>query len=168
MIFFWGWRIRKFVLSRGEFFCPGCHAPRGYRLMEAAKYFTFYFIPIFRTSRLGEYVECDRCGRTYNEEVLDYHPTLDQGAMPVGIRADLESGTPLEMVARKLINGGQDEREARRLVAEEAGEGRWSCQACRLSYIAEVARCSQCGKEAAVAGRAAYKPAPRYRDADFG
>jgi len=144
----WGWKSRNRELSSGEFHCPGCDAPREYRHFRVARYFTLYFIPLFPYRTLGEYVECQRCRRAYNETVLEHRPEAEAVPGRAAVRRDLESGTPLEVARRKLVYAGMDKREAEGLVVSAAGEARWACEACRLSYVDAVVRCSNCHAEA--------------------
>ena len=70
----WGWRGREKELSRGNFFCPECNDYRGYRLVMVNRWFTLYWIPLFKTKELGQYIECESCKSTFNERVLSFDP----------------------------------------------------------------------------------------------
>lgn len=74
MIVIWGSRTRIIELGTGYFFCPRCNTKRWYVHKRAARYFTLYFIPLFQTRNLGEYIECGHCNQTYKPEVLNYKP----------------------------------------------------------------------------------------------
>ncbi len=166
----WGWRSRNRELSAGEFHCPGCDAIREYRQFRVTKYFTLYFIPLFPIQTLGEYVECQLCRRAYNETVLEHPPEPYAESGPDSVRRDLESGTPLEVARRKLVQAGMDQRRAQDLVLSAAGEERWACVDCRLSYIDDVPRCANCHGEAPRgSSRALPKrgPARRSGSSDF-
>jgi len=77
MLFIWGFKGRNKKMGEGEFYCPDCGDYRHYFLMLVKRWFTFYFIPIFPTSTLGEYVECQSCKATFNERVLEIDPKKD-------------------------------------------------------------------------------------------
>ena len=40
--------------------------------MRVARYFTLFFIPLFRLKTLGEYIECQACRTAFDLKVLDY------------------------------------------------------------------------------------------------
>jgi hypothetical protein len=74
MIIF-GTRGRIKEVGSGEFICPSCRANRQYKRKQAGRYFTLYFIPIFKVKDLGEFVECQTCGGTFKTAVLDLMKT---------------------------------------------------------------------------------------------
>lgn len=74
----WGSRGRTFTKNRGSFFCPACSGEQSYKHKLVDKWFTLYFLPLFPTEKLGEYVECNACKSTFNLEVIDYNP--EEGA----------------------------------------------------------------------------------------
>ncbi|MGH1367229.1 MAG: TerB family tellurite resistance protein [Maritimibacter sp.] len=73
----WGFRGRNKVMSGGNFYCPECGDYRDYKLIAVNRWFTLYWIPLFKTKALGEFVECDSCKSTFNERVLDFDPKAD-------------------------------------------------------------------------------------------
>lgn len=70
----WGWRNRTVQVAAGNFYCPGCRAHSAYTHQRVARYFTLYFIPLFPTQTLGEFVSCLRCSGQYRMSVLDLTP----------------------------------------------------------------------------------------------
>ncbi len=70
----WGSRSKAHTTEMGRFYCPECDGYRQYELKNAKQYFTLYFIRIFPTSDLGEYVECCSCKSTFKKSVLDHDP----------------------------------------------------------------------------------------------
>lgn len=66
----WGSTSRDKVGDRGTFNCPDCHVEQTYALHRVKSYFTLYFIPLFPTGTLGEYVRCDGCESDYSIEIL--------------------------------------------------------------------------------------------------
>ena len=70
----WGSATREKQIATGVFHCPTCHASSAYSHQRVARYFTLYFIPLFPTSTLGEYVRCMRCSSEFKPVVLTMHP----------------------------------------------------------------------------------------------
>ena len=70
----WGSKNKATQVGDGVFFCPSCRGETGYRFMRVARYFTLYFIPLFQTQQLGEYVNCDRCDGNFKPEILTWRP----------------------------------------------------------------------------------------------
>lgn len=66
----WGSKGKEKTIGRGEFHCPACNASSPYLHRRVARYFTLYFIPICRTSILGEYIACQRCSNSFSVEIL--------------------------------------------------------------------------------------------------
>lgn len=77
----WGSRGREKEVGSGTFVCPVCRAPRLYTRIRADRYFTLYFIPLFRTKHLGEYVRCSVCAGAFTPEVLDLPARGDATAL---------------------------------------------------------------------------------------
>jgi hypothetical protein len=70
----WGSKAQQRRIGTGTFFCPQCAAQAPYTQMRVARYFTLYFIPLFPTATLGQYVQCGRCGTQASEAVLRCTP----------------------------------------------------------------------------------------------
>lgn len=66
----YGYRNRKIDVATGAFQCPRCQAQRIFKRQRIDRYFTLFFIPLFRLGRVGEYVECQTCFTTYKPEIL--------------------------------------------------------------------------------------------------
>ncbi|MCA9154161.1 MAG: zinc-ribbon domain-containing protein [Planctomycetales bacterium] len=73
----WGSRGREHLVGHGNFHCPACQRPSSYSLKRVSRYFTLYFIPLFQTSTLGEYVTCDSCGSAFEPQVLSMAQTTE-------------------------------------------------------------------------------------------
>ena len=67
----WGSCSKEKTVDRPEFFCPKCANDAVGEHVRVSRYFTLYFIPLFPTSTLGEYVRCQDCGGEYNMDVLE-------------------------------------------------------------------------------------------------
>lgn len=77
MLLIWGSKVRYAAQENGTFYCPNEGGDRPYARMLATKWFTFFFIPIFKTSDLGEFVQCQTCQNQYDPRVLQ-NPTSGQ------------------------------------------------------------------------------------------
>lgn len=150
MIIIWGTRTRKKDVSSGQFYCPRCGTERYYTHKRVVKYFTLFFIPLIPLNTVGEYVECQGCHQAFKPEVRDYAPPSQADQFVRALVADLESGTPLQMLHRKLINAGIESEPAKvALAAAIAQSGNPEdlklCPECELLYLNTVSRCSICG-----------------------
>lgn len=77
MIFIiFGTRSRATTTDTGRFFCPACGKRRPYDLKEVRRHGTLYFIPVLPLDKVGEYVECKKCGATFYPKVLNSMPEL--------------------------------------------------------------------------------------------
>ena len=148
MIIF-GTKAKTRNIGTGQFFCPKCGEQRNYTHKQAKKYFSLYFIPIIPMGDMGEFVECQTCGVTYNPDVLRLPPPKLHAGMAQqlnAIKAQLEKGQPVEYMVRDLTAGGLDRDVANGLIKSVAGNERKQCPQCELSYVAGVTLCSECGQ----------------------
>ncbi len=107
----WGFRGRSKELSGGEFYCPECGGYHGYKLMGVKRWFTLYWIPLFPTGDLGQYVECQTCKGTYNERVLQFDPKSDAEKF----EAEFAIAAKRVMFKLALADGEIDEGEVRQI-----------------------------------------------------
>jgi hypothetical protein len=140
-----GLRGREIKLSSGKFYCPSCNETRPYKRNRAANYFTLFFIPLFPVQNLGEHIACQVCKQRFTPDVLNYKPPSPLERLLVLARADLESGTPIQMTHRKLLNSGIDEQTAQKVVDIAVGDWQKICRKCGLSYRESITLCSSCG-----------------------
>jgi zinc-ribbon family len=147
----WGSRGREKVLGSGQFYCPQCNTTRSYKHKRLAKYFTLYFIPLFQTEDLGEYVQCDHCKQTYKPEVLTYKPLSPAEQLLLGVRRQLEAGMPVHMLHKKLTAGGLEEAEAAQIVDIATDGKQKTCARCGFAYLDTVTTCANCGEPLASA-----------------
>ncbi len=66
----WGSKAKEAQVGTGVFFCPNCLAQSSHSRMRVSRYFTLYFIPLFPTATLGEYVKCGTCGGQFPDVIL--------------------------------------------------------------------------------------------------
>jgi len=67
----WGSCGREKTIGTTDFYCPRCRDEVTGDHVRVSRYFTLYFIPLFATSTVGEYVRCDECAGEFNLSVLD-------------------------------------------------------------------------------------------------
>ena len=67
----WGSTTKNNIMEQGEFYCPRCRGICGYLHRCVQQYFTLYFIPLFPTNALGEYIECQKCGGTFDPAIRE-------------------------------------------------------------------------------------------------
>lgn len=70
MLLIWGFKALYKTLGEGTFYCPNDGGDRSYRVRQARKWFTFFWIPIIPLRVLGEFVECRSCRNAYDKSVL--------------------------------------------------------------------------------------------------
>lgn len=93
--------------SRGHFFCPRCNNVRPYQLKRASVDFTFYFVPLFETGELEEFVVCQLCNKGYDPKVLDqFNQHLFR--LTWVAKRELVHNTP-ELLKTKLLQNGLKE-----------------------------------------------------------
>ncbi|MDB4265318.1 TerB family tellurite resistance protein [bacterium] len=73
----WGSKPITGTLGAGNFNCPVCAQAQQYDQKRVRRFFTLYFIPLFPTSTLGQYVECRSCQGTFEPGVLSYDPAAE-------------------------------------------------------------------------------------------
>jgi tellurite resistance protein len=71
----------------GEFHCPCCSGPRGYRHRRVRRFFHVFFIPLIPLNLAGEYVECAGCKGTYKLDVLAAPKALAATSLSEGQKA---------------------------------------------------------------------------------
>ncbi|MDZ5451399.1 zinc ribbon domain-containing protein [Labrys sp. ZIDIC5] len=110
----WGSKGRIRSIGQGTFNCPHCAAPRQYEHKKTERWFTLYFIPIFPTSKLGEHIECNSCGKAYTSAVLSYDPAREQAEHEAQIAGQWRTamiavacafGVPNEAQAKAISDG---------------------------------------------------------------
>jgi hypothetical protein len=120
----WGSVGRESVVATGEFFCPHCSDTRQYKRVRVSRWFTLYFIPLFPTSTLGEFIRCTECKQDYRLDVLEFSPTSSPESEPITQGFSVQGGYrdhfQDSITARSLPDSGGN-RELETLQAELAG-----------------------------------------------
>ena len=119
----WGSKGKETKLSEGDFFCPKCRSERAYKQKRISKYFTLYFVPLFETKNLGEFVECQICKSGFDLQILDpsYQIMLK---LIAGTRKALLHGQPSEKIKTRLVKAGYSSDSA----AARSTPGRYPCE----------------------------------------
>ena len=143
----WGTKGRETEIGQGTFYCPHCDAQKPYIQKEVSRFFTLFFIPIIKMKKLGEYLQCGGCQTTYKPEVLQIKPPTQGQRILLNIKQDLASGTPIQMVEKKLINAGLEPDAAQKIITEATPDTVRKCDACNLTYVASIDKCSHCGAQ---------------------
>lgn len=68
----WGSKAKTHETGTGQFFCPNCMSDTRCHHMRVSRYFTLYFIPLFPTSTLAQYVRCGHCHTEFSEAALKW------------------------------------------------------------------------------------------------
>jgi uncharacterized OB-fold protein len=146
-----GTKVRHKVIGEGKFFCPKCQAQRAYFHKQASRYFTLYFLPVFPTGKLGEFIECQTCGTAFEMSVLNIkgpaRPRSSQTTLAQLINTvpdRLKAGVPVEFVLRDLTGAGVDRDVALNMINPHLSAGRKTCETCGLTYANGVAACAEC------------------------
>src|SRR5207245_2386509 len=77
----WGSTTKTDVVEQGEFYCPQCRGLTSYVHHRVQQYFTLYFIPLFSTNTLGEYIECQRCGGNFEPAIRELSANQIEGLL---------------------------------------------------------------------------------------
>lgn len=106
LLIVFGTRAVTYTTRAGEFSCPSCGDAQAYRLRRVRRFFAVYFVPLVPLARLGEYVECEGCGGTFDVEILS-------GDRAAGSRAEERflAAALRVMVSMMLADGHVDDAE---------------------------------------------------------
>jgi hypothetical protein len=66
----WGSKAEDREVSVGNFYCPNCDALAMFSKRRVERFFTVFFIPLFPTKTLLEYVRCRACHAEMNAGIL--------------------------------------------------------------------------------------------------
>jgi uncharacterized membrane protein YebE (DUF533 family) len=93
----------------GTFACPGCGGTQQtYTRKIVRRFFTLYFVPIIPLDKVGEYLECQRCRNTYNEQVLTSFNPAEQQAKK---KAEFVEHLKRIMILAAVADGRADDEE---------------------------------------------------------
>ena len=143
----WGTKGQEKEIGTGTFYCPRCDTQKPYIHKVVSRYFTLFFIPLLKIKELGEYLQCGGCNTTFKPEVLQIEPLSQGQRILLNIKQDLASGTPVQMVEKKLINAGLEPDAALKIINESIPETLRECDTCNLTYVSAIEKCSTCGAQ---------------------
>jgi len=148
----WGSKGKSKTVETGRFFCPICKSQQRYNHEVIGKYFTLYFIPLFRTKKVGEYIECQNCHMTFKPEIIDWSKGRSQAQADIKeitqeLRHELEAGMPIQSIVYALTEKGIDKDITGRLIVEATDNRISSCSRCSMDYINSLSYCPQCGEK---------------------
>lgn len=152
-----GARTRTRTIDSGEFFCPYENARRAYERKSTRLWFTLYFIPLIPLNKQGDFIECQSCHRTFQEDVLNpaWQEQMKQTARskpvdPVSLvnnlKQHLQNGMPVEYAVRDLTAAGFDRSVVMQMIEAQIGKERVYCHNCGLTYAPGVTRCQECNQ----------------------
>ncbi len=144
----WGSKGKTKVTGRGQFYCPRCQVLRQYEHHQVGKYFTLYFIPLFQTKNLGEYIECKTCFTPFETAVLEYD-NHNQRQMQEGIESisvELDAGIPVNLIFQSLRKEGIPEDVVNNIIAMATGGKLMVCNPCELVFTGGHKYCGSCGQ----------------------
>lgn len=110
----WGFKARTKTLGEGTFYSPSAGRDAQYKLLEARRWFTIFFIPLIPLKVLGTYVECQATGATYDPAILHNATNADF--------VDQLVGGVREVVAKVALADGQVSDRERQLAVEIIGQ----------------------------------------------
>lgn len=144
----WGSKGKTKIIGQGTFYCPRCQVKRFYKHHQVGKYFTLYFIPLFQTSKLGEYIECQTCFTPFEKSVLEYDLELNRKVQKFidVISEEVDAGIPINFIYQNLINDGVDKDAANNIIAMASGGNLKVCNYCRFVFTGKLTYCPNCGQ----------------------
>lgn len=108
MIFF-GTRGINTTQSEGEFHCPKCGEGQDYRHCSVRRFFSFCKLPLIPLDKMGEFVECLSCKRTYHPDVINFHPEK----YPSDLETHAHRGARKVMIGMLLADGVINDSEVK-------------------------------------------------------
>lgn len=146
MFIIWGVSHRTSTIEQGDFYCPTCDSREEYDLKQNRPYFSLFFIPLIPMGGGQRYVECAGCGNAFNEDVFDYKPPTEGNRLMARMEDELQSGTSVEALKRKLTRQGMEEDEAEDRLLELCEDRPVRCR-CGRRYHPSIRECIECGEE---------------------
>jgi tellurite resistance protein len=101
-----GWKVRRKTRDEGVFFSPAAGGDAPYRLIEARRWFSLFFIPLIPLAVIGTYVECQTTKATYDPAILS-NPTTAE------FRVQLAAAIREVVAAVALADGTVSDQERR-------------------------------------------------------
>lgn len=144
-IIIWGSRGRTTTVAVGQFYCPQCRSSRGYQQKRLSKYFTLYFIPLFPTQKIAEYIECDICHTSFKMEILQLAGQARIQEFVESVAAQLKAGQSTQAMVSGLLGAGFSQEDAAQVVYSAANGQLVTCNECHFLYSNALSYCPNCG-----------------------
>jgi hypothetical protein len=149
----WGSKGKTKTIGNGNFYCPHCKSRRTYEHKTIGKYFTLYFIPLFETEKLGEFIECMVCKNSYKTEVLELSRQIEDQVNAENqvreiiseVKSKLNSGMQVQVLMDGMISSGMDKDTASKLLCAATDGKLKKCNRCGSVYKSDLIYCSNCG-----------------------
>ena len=77
MFIIWGSKWREERVESRFLTCPVCNDGREFDVIEAQKYFTLFFIPLFSYGKIVELLECPECKSTFKPDAFNPQKAVD-------------------------------------------------------------------------------------------
>jgi hypothetical protein len=66
-----GWKMRFKATAVGRWLCPVCEGEQSFALVEGRKWFTLFWVPVFKYGASHHGVHCHGCGVATTPEFAD-------------------------------------------------------------------------------------------------
>lgn len=147
----YGSKTKKKVVRTGKFFCPKCKTNRSFHRISVNRYFSLFFIPLFKYKTLGEYIECQTCYTPFELNVFEVGGKIKQfedtkKRLSTETKKILDGGAPIQMIVRGLVDKGMEEEIAYNMIFEASNHSVAKCNKCGALYKGSLDYCSSCGE----------------------
>jgi hypothetical protein len=148
MFIIWGFTGKVIEKDAGQFTCPNCRSLQPYIHKESWRYFTLYFLPLFKIQKLGDYVECQHCLTTFAPKTSNPNTNkiIHESKLIDGIK-HLEAGMPFHLAFKKVVDAGIPQDVAQPGLYAKLGEKPKYCSRCRAIYHESMNFCAHCGQK---------------------
>jgi len=149
----WGSKGRIKTIAEGQFLCPRCRAVKPYIHKQIGKYFTLYFIPLFQTENVGEYLECQSCFTTFDPKVLNSRHLIEEEIRMEHERKNfmdeiarqLDAGLSIQIITAGLKKAGVPDNSLGNILYTITNGEITGCDNCHSVYKSTVQFCPMCG-----------------------
>jgi hypothetical protein len=138
------------ILSRGVFHCPVCEGLSEYALKQTKLYSVVFFVPV-PAGDGNRYVQCNGCGREFEEDVLAIGPPTaeqrrrtEEREQTAQIKRRMQAGADLDSLLPQLDQMGYTPAGMEEFFQMACGGPPKQC-ACGLRYHPSACNCTACG-----------------------
>jgi|SRR5688500_13071565 hypothetical protein len=97
------------VIFQAYFYCPKCLTQRPYNVKPASIEFTFYYIPLFETKNLDEFVVCQVCKKGFDPDILKHYSQSLFKLVGAARHELLHSNSPGSLKLKLMSDGLKEE-----------------------------------------------------------